>query len=137
MLCQCKFKLSPRMSEELLWSRFINTHGLPGRNIPTDLHMEHLNRVLKEAIRSLGVSKTNAAIERVANALGELSPVLDQFDKENSVMECSKARKIPSFEPEPEHDNSRATKSQYSSTYTVNQSSCIFSEAKVNSESYR
>jgi len=36
-----------------LWGRFINTHGFAGRNIPNDLHMEHLNGYLKELLRSL------------------------------------------------------------------------------------
>lgn len=43
MLCQFHHKLTPRQSAELIWSRFINVHGLPGRNIPADLYMEHLN----------------------------------------------------------------------------------------------
>lgn len=34
----------------------------------------------------------------MANALGEICPVLDQFDKENNVMECSHTRKVPAFE---------------------------------------
>lgn len=63
MLCQNQYKLSPRLSAELLWSRFVNVHGLPGRNIPADLHMEHLNRVVKEAIKVLGVNKSNVSIE--------------------------------------------------------------------------
>ena len=46
-LAQHAFLLPPRIGDQLLWSRFINTHGVPGKNIPCDLHMEHLNRVLK------------------------------------------------------------------------------------------
>ena len=66
---QDQYRLLPRLSVELLWSRFINIHGLPGRNIPTDMHMEHLNRVAKEAILILRVNKSNASIKRVGNAL--------------------------------------------------------------------
>ena len=51
--------------------------------------MEHLNRMLKEAIKVLGINTSNASIECVANALGEICPVLDLFDKENKVTECS------------------------------------------------
>jgi len=29
-----------------LWSHTVNVHGKPGKNIPMDLHMEHLNRDL-------------------------------------------------------------------------------------------
>ncbi len=60
-----------------------NVHGLPGMNIPADLHQEHLNRVVKEAIHGLGANKTETAVTQVGRALGTLSPVLAQFDKEN------------------------------------------------------
>ena len=33
-----------RLQQELIWNRFVNTRGLPGKNIPCDLHMEHLNK---------------------------------------------------------------------------------------------
>lgn len=39
LLAQHKFLLSPRERAQLLYSRFINTHGMPGRNISCDLHM--------------------------------------------------------------------------------------------------
>ena len=53
MLCQCEYDLTPRQSQELIWSRFVNTHSAPGRNIPADLHQEHLNRLCKESVRGL------------------------------------------------------------------------------------
>ena len=83
-LYQHIYSLPPRMSAELLWSRFINVHG-PGKNIPADLHMEHLNRTAKDAIKGLGTNKSSSAISRVDRAIGTLVPVLDQFDKENCV----------------------------------------------------
>ncbi len=46
--------LPPRLSNQLLWSRFVNVHGIPGRNIAGDLYTEHLNRIAKEAIKLLG-----------------------------------------------------------------------------------
>ena len=49
-LAQVSVILSPRLREQLLWSRFINTSGKNGRNISADLHMEHLNRVIKEIL---------------------------------------------------------------------------------------
>ena len=76
----------------------MNVHGLPGRNIPADLHQEHLNRVCKDAMHGLGANQTEKAMVRVGKALGTLSPVLDQFDKENDVHECSVSRSVPSSE---------------------------------------
>ena len=83
--------LSPRLSSQLLWSRFINVHGLPARNIPADLHMEHLNRIAKDAIKSLGANKTKRAIERVGKSIGMLSPLLHQFDQEHGLKPISGA----------------------------------------------
>ena len=87
------FVLSPHLSEELLWSRFINVHGIPGHNIPIDLHMEHLNWLVKESIRDLGANKTQRSFERVGGALGTVSPVLANFDKDNEVTSESSMHK--------------------------------------------
>ena len=46
--------LSPRQVSEIIWSRTVNTAGMKGKNIPVDLHMEHLNRRLKIMLRNLG-----------------------------------------------------------------------------------
>ena len=85
LLYQHSYALSPRLSNQLMWSRFINVHGLPGRNIPLNLHMEHLNRRAKDAIKNLGSNKTVGAVTRVGHCIGALSHVLDQFDRENLV----------------------------------------------------
>ena len=47
--------------------------------------MEHLNRLVKESIRDLGANKTQRSLERVGRALGTVSPVLANFDKDNEV----------------------------------------------------
>ena len=63
LLAQYHFLLSSRQSNQLIWSRFVNVHGLPGRNIPADLFMEHLNRVCKEAMKKLGANKTEKGVQ--------------------------------------------------------------------------
>ena len=85
MLFQHLYALPPRLSAQLLWSRFINVHGLPGKNIPGNLHMEHLNRLAKEAIKGLGANKTKRGIARVGRALGTIGPALHQFDYDNNI----------------------------------------------------
>ena len=85
LLLQHFYTVSPRLSAQLLWSRFVNVHGLPGRNIAADLHMEHLNRIAKEAIRFQGSNRTEKAIERVGRSIGTLFTVLDNFDMHNQV----------------------------------------------------
>lgn len=95
-LYQHLYALSPRLSNQLIWGRFLNLRGLPGRNIPLDLHMEHLNRMAKDAMRNLGSNKTRmASISRVGRALGTLAPVLDQFDTDNCVQTSSSRYKKP------------------------------------------
>lgn len=77
--------LSPRLVEELIWGRFINTHGQGGKNVPNDLHCEHLNHLCKTCITNLQANKTEGSMSRVAKALGTIHPVLHEFDIDNSV----------------------------------------------------
>ncbi len=49
MLYQYQYKFTPRQSAQLIWNRFINIHGLRGRNtqVTSSLcHQEHLNRIV-------------------------------------------------------------------------------------------
>ena len=98
MLFQQSYALSPWLSAELLWSRFINVQGCPRKNIPADLHMEHLNRLVKEAIRNLGANKTENVITGIGRVIGTIAPVLQQFDQENEVASTSGAHCMASFE---------------------------------------
>ena len=54
MLYQHSYGLPPRLSAELLWTRFVNVYGRRGKNIAAHLHMEHLNRLAKDATKNLG-----------------------------------------------------------------------------------
>ena len=73
LLSQYHITLTSNLAEQLKWSRFINVHGLPGHNISCDLHMEHLNKLVKVSIEGLGANKSEKAIKRVAKAMGALS----------------------------------------------------------------
>ena len=95
MLYKCYFVYSPRQSKQLLWSRFINVHGVPGKNIAADLHMEHLNRVCKEAIKGLGANKTPKAISRIGNAMGPMYSILDNFDRSVLKATAQGRHKVP------------------------------------------
>ena len=75
--------LPPRLAEQLKWSRFVNTHGLPSHNISCDLHMEHLNREAKTAIQGLGTNKSKKAILRTGKTIGILTYKLAKFDKDD------------------------------------------------------
>lgn len=38
LLLQHQYLLSPQKAAQLQWSRFVNTRGLKGHNVPCDLH---------------------------------------------------------------------------------------------------
>jgi len=74
----------------------VNTVGVKGRNIPLDLHQEHLNRLCKSCVKSLGSNKTKDAIIRCGKALGTLDSLLNNFDQTNHVVSESGAHHSPS-----------------------------------------
>lgn len=100
LLCQYQYDLPPLQTEQLKWSRFVNVHGIQGRNIPLDLHQEHLNRLLKGIIKNFGANKKDEAIARSSKALGTLHKMLCQFDKENHIQASSGAHRKPSYKNE-------------------------------------
>ena len=97
LLHQCLYTLSPRELEEVMYSRFINTSGVQGRNVCADLHMEHLNRELKKGISALGSGKTQDTIIRLGKALGTVSPILCQFDEIGGIKHHNTRHKLSSM----------------------------------------
>ena len=90
--------LSSRQSAELKWSRTVNTHGCAGNNIPVDLHMEHLNRRMKDMMRGLGSNITPESVQRASKALGVIEAVCTNFEKSSNVTLNKEYHSIPSFE---------------------------------------
>ena len=88
-LCQYHFYLPPQQAQQLLYSRFVNVHGREGRNIPCDLHMEHLNRTIKDALQHLGANKTEEAITRASKCSHLINSLLHQFDIKTGLKEES------------------------------------------------
>ena len=46
--------LSPNLSHQIKWHRFVNTRGGLGMNIPCDLYNEHVNKLIKLIIQNMG-----------------------------------------------------------------------------------
>ena len=67
----------------------INVHGQLGKNIPCDLHMEHLNRESKSSIGGLGANITDNAIQRVGKSLRSSTAILEMFDQVNNCQSQS------------------------------------------------
>ena len=89
LLFQLQYVFTPRMKKQLMWERTINVHGKPGRNVPMDLHMEHINRACKDAMHSLGSNIDEAAVARIGKGIGEMMEVTDKFDTVNSIPQAS------------------------------------------------
>jgi L1 cell adhesion molecule like protein len=98
LLSQYHFFLTQRQREQLIWSRFINTHGVPGRNIPSDLYNEHLNKVCKTAVANLGANVAPTSLKRVGKMVGILSDVQLNFDEQLHIQSNSGHHEICSAE---------------------------------------
>ena len=98
LLYQYHYILPPRQAQQLVWSRFVNTKGTCGHNIPMDLHLEHLNRLVKNSIQSLGPNRKGEAVVRCGKALGTIHTVLENFDQDNNIEPPSGAHSSPSYQ---------------------------------------
>ena len=85
LLAQEKYLFSPRMAMQLKWSRTVNMHGLPGRNVSCDLHMEHLNRECKNCLSGLSSNIADSSVTRIGKCIGKTEKVLKNFDRSNNV----------------------------------------------------
>ena len=82
---QVKALCSPHLAYHLVWDRFINTKGGSGRNIPCDLHNEHMNKLLKEVIAKMGSNLTEEALQRAARSVSTLQALCTHFDQTSGV----------------------------------------------------
>lgn len=53
----------------------MNSRGGAGSNIPVDLHMEHLNRLLKDMIIGIGANVSEQAIVQSSKSLDGIKSV--------------------------------------------------------------
>ena len=80
---------SPRIKQQLLWSRVVNSKGCPRANIPIDLHMEHLNRTLKDIMHGLGANISEKAIVNASQSLHGLVSLGNSYDKQLEINQAS------------------------------------------------
>lgn len=85
LLFQQKYLFSPRMVAQLTWNRTVNTHGRCGKNISCDLHLEHLNREVKNAFGGLSSNITDQSVKRIGKSIKGLSTISHAFDQANCV----------------------------------------------------
>ncbi|CAL9685008.1 unnamed protein product [Knipowitschia caucasica] len=86
---QLNVTLSPRMAHSLKWNRFWNGRGGQGKNIPLDLHLEHMNNYLKSFLKGLGPNLTENSANRISKSIGILKEMMDNTDRELEVTKPS------------------------------------------------
>ena len=87
-LCSLTIETMPSSTElaaQLKWSRFINTRGKQGCNVPVDFHMEHLNKVLKRLVLGLGANCTVTTMVNISKCIGMLQEVTSTIDKQLQI----------------------------------------------------
>ena len=77
--------LQPYLSHQLTWGRFVNTHGGQGRNLPCDLHNEHINKLYKAIISNMGANFTKAASTWAARSVSSLERLSTGFDRQTGI----------------------------------------------------
>lgn len=72
--------LSESNSHNLIWNRFFNKNGSIAGNIPLDLRMEQLNKIVKTMWRSLGANLNEESATRLANTTESMELILEKLD---------------------------------------------------------
>ena len=80
LLGAIKATVSPRLPHQITWCHFVNTQGGLGKNVSMDLHMEHLNRTLKDYLTGLDPNISEAAIIQTSKLLRKVMEVTSHFD---------------------------------------------------------
>ena len=89
LLAEVSAAASPRIAAQLTWSRCVNVKGGKGRNIPLDLHMEHLNRTVKDHVGTLGANVAEHSILKCGHCLKGLLETCSNFDEKLGVAPSS------------------------------------------------
>ena len=91
-------ELSPSLTHQLKWGRFVNYQGGTGKNIPCDLHNEHVNRCVKGIINNMGANLTEKAVRQAGQSVTMIGDIVSNFDKCSGVPSVSSAHSTRSDE---------------------------------------
>ena len=76
-------------------------HGRVGRNIPCDLHIEHLNRRLKCVLKNLRSNIQTKSIIRAAKSIGVVDSICVQFEEQTAKLKSHlNHHKVPAADKE-------------------------------------
>ncbi|XP_022063315.1 uncharacterized protein LOC127536115 [Acanthochromis polyacanthus] len=82
---QLNATLSPQVAHSLMWNRFWSTRGGKGRNIPLDLHLEHLNGFLKSFLKGLGPNLNETSAARISRSIAVFKEMMAGTDLEMGI----------------------------------------------------
>ena len=86
--------LPESLAFRLVWNRFFNISGKPGRNISLDHRMEMFIKLLKTFLKGLGANLTEESAQRVARCLNTLEAIMDSLDEECHLLQRQKNRAV-------------------------------------------
>lgn len=89
LISSIKAACSPRIAHELVWCRVVNTRGGAGNKIPADLFLEHLNRTLKDFVKSTGANVNTDTVVKASKSLKFLLNVTTHFDSISDIKPVS------------------------------------------------
>ncbi|XP_066926797.1 proteoglycan 4-like [Clytia hemisphaerica] len=82
--------LTPKMAHQLIWNRFFNRNGGVGMNISRDLRLEHINRFMKEMIKSQGMQNiSDANVYKISKAYQGIREICDSMLQNVDVLQSS------------------------------------------------
>ena len=77
--------MSENDAHNLKWNRFFNKHGRKAGNIPLDLRMEQLNKMVKSMWRGLGANVNEKAAAKLARTTECVEVILDAVDRDCNI----------------------------------------------------
>ena len=80
LLAQVNATLTPQMAHRLVWNRTCNPKGGEGKNVPLDLHNEHLNCVFKDDINTFRSNISESNVSQSSQAIGPMMDMLKAVD---------------------------------------------------------
>ena len=73
---QVKSVLSPRLAHQIMWGRFVNTHG----EISHVTYNEHVNKLLKNIIVIMGANLAEKSLHRAAQVVTTLESICKRIN---------------------------------------------------------
>ena len=89
-LSQVNCTLTEQMAKRVVYGRFFNTAGKQGRNIESDLAMEHTIKATKNLVNAMGAKKKKKAVQRATRAVYSGNEHLKETQSASKLEETSK-----------------------------------------------